>query len=154
MKLILLRHAKSDWSDPEQEDRDRSLNARGQAAAAKIGGWLASRGHLPDLVLCSDAARTRQTFEALALPACDTSFRPDLYLAGSDVILALAKAQTAACVLIVAHNPGIAEAAAKAVETPPAEPDFARYPTGACTVVDLTAGLPGRFLDFTTPRDP
>ncbi|CTQ51139.1 SixA phosphatase family protein [Jannaschia donghaensis] len=153
MKLILLRHTKSDWTDPAQQDRDRPLNDRGRAAAAEVGKWLTSRGYLPDLVLCSDAVRTRETFAALDLPDTTVDHRADLYLADADTILALARAQTAACVLIVAHNPGIAEAATQAVATPPVHTEFAHYPTGACLVVDLTDDRPGRLLDFVVPRD-
>ena len=154
MKLILLRHAKSDWSDAAKDDRDRPLNARGQAAAEKIGSWLKSRHYLPDLILCSDAARTRETLAGLALPDATTEFRDDLYQADAATILEIAGAHSADCVLIVGHNPGIGEAAATACATPPADPDFARYPTGACTVIDAPDGLPGRCLDFTTPRAP
>lgn len=153
MKLILLRHTKSDWTDPAQEDRDRPLNDRGRRAATAIGDWLRSRGHVPDLVLCSDATRTRETLTALALHGAKVEHRPDLYLSEAETILTLARAQTAGCVLIVAHNPGIAAAATEACATPPVHPEFAHYPTGACTVIDLTDERPGRVLDFVVPRD-
>lgn len=152
MKLILLRHTKSDWTDPAQDDRDRPLNDRGRRAGAAIGDWLRSRGHLPDVVLCSDAARTRETLEALALEAT-VEHRADLYLAEAQKILTLARARPEPCVLIVAHNPGIAEAATRACATPPVHPEFAHYPTGACLVVDLPDERPGRVLDFVVPRD-
>ncbi|SFI45805.1 SixA phosphatase family protein [Jannaschia pohangensis] len=153
MKLILLRHTKSDWTDPAQEDHDRPLNARGRAAAASMGDWLRSRRHLPDLVLCSDATRTQETLENLFLPDAEVQMRPDLYLAEAAAILTLARAQTVGCVLIVGHNPGIAEAAAAIVATPPLHSEFAHYPTGACLVVDLPDDRPGRLLDFAVPRD-
>ncbi|SDZ26948.1 phosphohistidine phosphatase [Jannaschia faecimaris] len=153
MKLILLRHTKSDWTDPEQEDHDRPLNNRGRAAAATMGQWLISRKYLPDLVLCSDSARTRETYQALALPDTAVEYRPDLYLAEAEAILALARAQTAECVLIVAHNPGIAAAARQAVATLPIHPEFSHFPTGACLVADIIDDRPGRLLDFTVPRD-
>lgn len=152
MKIILLRHAKSDWSMPDQPDSDRPLNARGRAAAARMGAWLRSRGHLPDRVLCSDAARTRETLAGLGLPEVETEFRADLYGADADAILAAVAEIDAACLLVIGHNPGMAEAARRACATRPTHPDFARYPTGACTVVD--GPLPGRCLDFATPRDP
>jgi phosphohistidine phosphatase len=58
-RLILLRHAKSDW--PDVPDRDRPLAKRGRRDAPKIGRWLREHGYLPDTVICSDARRTRQT---------------------------------------------------------------------------------------------
>ena len=152
MKIILLRHTKSDWSTPDLEDHDRPLNARGMAAAAKVGDWLKSRGHLPDLVLCSDALRTRETLAGLDLPDAKTEFRAELYLADAETILAAANGAEARCVLVVGHNPGMAAAAVQACAVPPSHPEFSRYPTGACTVVD--GPLPGRCLDFATPRDP
>lgn len=153
MKLILLRHTKSDWTDPAQEDRDRPLNDRGRRAGTAIGDWLRSRGHVPDLVLCSDATRTRETLTTLALHGAQTEHRADLYLSDAERILALAHAQTADCVLIVGHNPGIAEAATRACATAPVHPEFLHFPTGACLVVDLPDERPGRLLDFVVPRD-
>lgn len=153
IKLILLRHTKSDWTDPRLADRDRPLNDRGRSAAVKMGAWLKSRGHVPDVVLCSDARRTRETLEGLSLPEAKVEYRADLYLADAETILALARQQTADCVLVVGHNPGIGEAAEMACKMPPTRPEFLRYPTGACTVVEID-GEPGRWLDFATPRDP
>src|SRR6516165_3937456 len=66
--LVLLRHAKSSWADPDLPDHDRPLNARGRDAAALVGRHLRQEGPPPDLVLCSSAVRTRQTLERLELP--------------------------------------------------------------------------------------
>ena len=68
-RLILTRHAKSSWDDPLTPDHDRPLNDRGKAAAADLGQWLASRGYIPDEVLCSDALRTRMLPFARAVNA-------------------------------------------------------------------------------------
>ena len=38
-RLMLLRHAKSDWTVPGARDRDRPLNARGREAAPKMGAY-------------------------------------------------------------------------------------------------------------------
>ena len=51
-RLILIRHAKSSWDDPMADDHARVLNGRGRASAAAIGGWLAAKSYLPDVVLC------------------------------------------------------------------------------------------------------
>src|SRR3546814_4108799 len=74
--LCLLRHAKSSWDDPGLADFDRPLAPRGRAAAPRIGAWIAAQGLCPDVVLCSPALRTRQTWELVA-PACGGSARVD-----------------------------------------------------------------------------
>lgn len=163
LRLILTRHAKSSWDDPTLQDRDRPLNGRGRKAAADLGGWLASRGYLPDEVLCSDALRTRQTWEGIApaLPAAPAvTLKPALYHAGPDVMLAVLRHATGRCVMMLGHNPGIAEFAARIVAAAPLHPDFGRYPTGATLVADLEAegwseaGF-GRAAarDFVVPRE-
>jgi len=60
-QLYLLRHAKSSWNTPLAGDHERPLAARGQAAAPRIGAEMKRRDLVPDLVLCSTAARTRAT---------------------------------------------------------------------------------------------
>ena len=139
-RLILTRHAKSAWDDPLMPDHDRPLNARGQSAAADLGQWLASRGDVPDEVLCSDAERTRETWAgiAAALPGTpDPDLKPALYHAGSDVMLAVLRHAKADTVMMIGHNPGIAEFAHRLVTRAPLNVEFQRYPTGATLVVDF-----------------
>ena len=52
-RLILFRHAKSDW--PDVPDRDRPLAKRGRRDAPVIGRWLRDHGYQPDTVICSAA---------------------------------------------------------------------------------------------------
>ena len=102
-RLILTRHAKSSWDDPMTPDHDRPLNERGKAAAADLGQWLASRGHVPDEVLCSDALRTRTTFSGIApaLPGTPVlELKPALYHAGPDVMMAVLKHARGDCVMV------------------------------------------------------
>ena len=139
-RLILTRHAKSSWDDPLTPDHDRPLNERGKAAAADLGQWLASRGYVPDQVLCSDAERTRKTWAGLApaLPATPVlELKPALYHAGPDVMMAVLRHAKGDTVMMIGHNPGIAEFAARIVAHAPINPDFARYPTGATLVADF-----------------
>jgi len=162
-RLILTRHAKSAWDDPTMADHDRPLNERGKAAAADLGQWLASRDYVPQQVLCSDALRTRKTWSGVA-PALPGSpvldLKPALYHAGADVMLAVLRHASANTVMIIGHNPGIAEFAAKLVKTPPLNPEFNRYPTGATLVVDFVASNwadvgfgAGAVVDFIVPRE-
>jgi phosphohistidine phosphatase len=162
-RLILTRHAKSSWDDPTVADHDRPLNARGKAAAADLGQWLASRGYVPEEVLCSDALRTRKTWSGIApaLPGTPIlELKPALYHAGPDVMLAVLRHAKADTVMMIGHNPGIAEFAERLVGHAPANPEFHRYPTGATLVADFAidswaeAGFgAGTAVDFTVPRE-
>ena len=110
-RIILMRHAKSSWKDPQASDHERPLNRRGRRAAPAVGAELAARGWVPEQVITSDSARTTETFERMA-PAMgfegDVSRTPDLYLAGVDEIRAAASAlpPSVRTVLILGHNPG------------------------------------------------
>ena len=162
-RLILTRHAKSSWDDPTVADHDRPLNARGKAAAADLGQWLASRGYVPDEVLCSDALRTRKTWSGIApaLPGTPIlELKPALYHAGPDVMLAVLRHGRGDTVMMIGHNPGIAEFAERLVSHVPANPEFHRYPTGATLVVDFAAESwaevgfgSGTAVDFVIPRE-
>ena len=162
-RLILTRHAKSSWDDPAMADHDRPLNERGRAAAAELGVWLASRGYVPGEVLCSDALRTRKTWSGLApaLPGTPVlNLKPALYHAGPDVMLAVLRHAAEDCVLMIGHNPGIAEFAGRLVARPPVSAEFGRYPTGATLVCDFgveswaEVGFgQGVMVDFIVPRE-
>ncbi len=162
-RLILTRHAKSAWDDPLTPDHDRPLNDRGKAAAADLGQWLASRGYAPDEVLCSDALRTRKTWSGVApaLPGAPVlELKPALYHAGPDVMLAVLRHARADTVMMIGHNPGIADFAARLVAHPPLSSEFDRFPTGATLVVDFAIeswdqagfGL-GTTVDFIVPKE-
>jgi phosphohistidine phosphatase len=162
-RLILTRHAKSSWDDPMTADHDRPLNDRGKAAAADLGGWLASRGYVPELVLCSDAERTRKTWAGIApaLPGTPAlELKPALYHAGPDVMLAVLRHARGDTVMMIGHNPGIAEFAQRLVARAPLSPDFGRFPTGATLVAefDIADWGDAQFgqavvLDFIVPRE-
>jgi phosphohistidine phosphatase len=161
-RLILTRHAKSDWDDPNLADHDRPLNGRGKRAAAELGEWLHSRGYDPDEVLCSTAARTRDTWARIAATPLEVTphveYLAGLYHAGPDAMLAALRKATGDTVLMLGHNPGIAEFAAWLPARAPADPDFRRYPTAATLVVDFNVPNwmdvkpgTGSVLDFFVP---
>jgi len=140
LRLILIRHAKSDWADPSRDDHERPLNYRGRRDAPEIGRWLASRGDLPGLALCSTAERTVET---LALILAELPVQPRvlhlgrLYHASAEEMLAVLKTADAPVLLMIGHNPGIADLAAMLPGQPPQSDDFRRYPTGATLVLDM-----------------
>lgn len=162
-RLILTRHAKSNWDDPLMPDHERPLNDRGKAAAADLGQWLATRGYVPDEVLCSDALRTRKTWSGLApaLPGTPIlELKPALYHAGPDVMLAVLRHGVGDTVMMIGHNPGIADFAGRIVAQGPMNPEFARYPTGATLVCEFAVGSwadvgwgMGSLMDFIIPRE-
>lgn len=163
LRLILTRHAKSDWDDPLDSDHSRPLSPRGLDAAPRIGRWLAGKGYVPGQALVSDAMRTRQTWGLIAaeLPnAPQAVFERSLYLAGPDVLMARLRRATAPCTMLLAHNPGIAEFASLLLAAPMAHSGFTRFPTCATLVAefdcDSWVGVnfgTGRGVDFVVPRD-
>ena len=137
LRLILSRHAKSAWDEPLLPDHDRPLNPRGRSASADLGRWLASRDYLPDQVLCSSAKRTLETWEGVAaeLPSAPPATREDkLYQASSDLMMRVLQGASGTCVMMLGHNPGIAEFAAMLPSDLPHHPDFMRFPTAATLV--------------------
>lgn len=64
--LLLVRHAKSSWSDPTLIDKDRPLNKRGKRDVITMGQRLFNRQVKPDLIVASSAVRTAITAQAIA----------------------------------------------------------------------------------------
>ncbi len=163
LRLILIRHAKSSWSDPFADDHARVLNKRGRASAEAIGKWMAKHAYLPDVVLCSDAVRTQETAE-LILPQLSPTpklrLSPMLYHAAPDTIVDMLHREDAGAIAIIGHNPGIGMMANGLVSSAPNHHRFSDYPTCATTIIDFDiAGWgdmqrgQGRAVDFVVPRD-
>lgn len=157
--LILMRHAKSSWDNPRLSDHARPLNARGRRSARALGDWLHMRGRLPDQALISSAERTRETFAGLALPI-PGQFTNALYHAGAEQMLRVLAQASGRTVLMLAHNPGIADFAERLVKFPPDHPRFYAYPTCATLVARFDAERwnqvrwhSGNVLDFVIPRE-
>ena len=114
--LYLLRHGNAAFGSPEQGDHDRVLNQAGERAALLVGRYLAQLSPRLDLVLCSSARRTRQTWELMAscLPnPPDARFERTLYLCGAPVLQKCISAlpNEVERAMIVGHNPGLHEIA-------------------------------------------
>jgi phosphohistidine phosphatase len=166
--LILMRHAKSSWDDPRQQDIDRPLNGRGRKAALRMGAWLAAEGWRPDVVLCSAARRTRETLELMqaCLPErVAITFAEALYMATPREMLGeIGKVPPATeTVMLLGHNPGIGSLAALLAGSgdPKALPGVhGKFPTAAIAVLhfdtDAWSGLEGgsgELIAFQRPRD-
>jgi phosphohistidine phosphatase len=142
--LYVLRHAKADELAPAGGDRERVLKRRGRKAAQAVGRFLTRLDEVPELVLCSSAARARETAElAREAGAWDATLElvDELYEARpADLRQALARAESALeRVMLVGHQPSLSLFIA---ELTGSEPDF---PTGALARLDLDAASWGEF---------
>lgn len=171
MRLLLLRHAKSDWSG-KADDHARPVSARGKRTAPRMGAWMRAKGYEPKLVLCSTAERTKETLE-LVVPAFarrpQIRYDRSLYLAEWPALLAeiRAAAGETSPLMVVGHNPGLEQLAiALALQSQSAserarlEKLAQKFPTAALAVLDfeiadwsgLKPGL-GRLVDYMRPKD-
>ncbi|MFG1294738.1 MULTISPECIES: SixA phosphatase family protein [Xanthobacter] len=166
-RLILLRHAKSDWPDGVA-DQERPLAARGRSAAPRMGLYMSQQGLVADRVLISPARRTRETWELVSAqmpPVPTVASEPRIYDASATRLLALVREQPRQIhtLMLIGHNPGLEDLAATLVANG-ASPDIEKlrekFPTGALAVIDLpvddwdaTAPGSGRLDRFIIPRD-
>ncbi|WP_204913304.1 histidine phosphatase family protein [Microlunatus spumicola] len=117
-RLVLLRHAKSS-RELDLPDVERPLSGRGRRDAAAAGHRLAALVGRPDLVICSTAVRTRQTWaqaceaEPEVLGTAPVRFEAAVYEAWSDTLLDLLRELPAAVgtVVLVGHGPGVPDLA-------------------------------------------
>ena len=169
-RLLLLRHGKAEGAAPD--DRKRALIPRGKTDSARMGRFLREDAYVPDLILCSDSTRTRQTLDAV-LPELhakpEVKYLAELYLAEPELILAHARKANdkIQSLMIVGHNPGM-EQCALALAAVPLEKKLRKrydvmdekFPTCALAVTDFEIErwrdvTPGRGdLDaFVRPKD-
>jgi phosphohistidine phosphatase len=133
--LILLRHAKSDWSGQEG-DHDRPLAKRGRRQAPEAGRWLAANVVSIDLAVVSTAERARTTWD-LASGELDeqpeTRHDADAYAASVDDLLDIVRGfdEALGTVVLVGHNPGIEDLAEVLTA------DRVLMPTSALAVIEL-----------------
>jgi len=167
LELHLLRHAKSSWQDASLDDFARPLAPRGEAAAPRMGAYMAAHGIKPQMILCSAASRTRQTL-ALILPHLagnpTVEFEDGLYLATAAGLLARirkVRARTTS-LMLVGHDPGMHGLAVELAGRGEAA-DLARlahkFPTAALAVISFGASQwskiepkAGKLESFMFPR--
>ena len=138
--LILLRHAKSDWSGHEA-DIDRPLAERGRRQAPDTGRWLAANIDSVDLAVVSPARRARRTWD---LVSAEIDHRPRtriddrVYAASSQELLEVVRdlSDELVTVVMVGHNPGLEDLVSLLTG------ESARMPTSALAVITLSGGWP------------
>jgi phosphohistidine phosphatase len=165
-RLLLLRHAKAVPQEDEMADRDRPLADKGARQMRQLAAWAEGRRLRPELVLCSSAARTRQTLALIApkLKNPETLYEEGIYLADPRALLNRLRKMPGACasVLVVGHNPGLHELGVLLLQGGAGA--LARrlkdgMPTGALAVFELDgpwASLgpgAGRLVEYVTPKE-
>ena len=136
--LHLLRHAKSSWKE-DVEDRERRLNRRGREAARRVGRRLPATIGALDLVLCSSAARTRETMDLVLADyrvRARSIIEDELYAASPEKLMERLRRldEDDLNVLLIGHNPGIHELAVTLADA--SSPDVralasGKFPTAA-----------------------
>ncbi|MFI9049999.1 SixA phosphatase family protein [Streptomyces sp. NPDC053427] len=164
-RIVLLRHAKADWA--QESDHERPLADRGRRDAPVAGRRLAGAGIVPDLTLCSTAARTRETWKLAVheLPQRPkTVYEERLYEASLGELIALLNetSDDVGDLLLVGHNPGM-HALADALSGE-ADGDLlprmnrSGFPTAAMAVITFTGSWKsvehgvGRLVAYWTPQ--
>ena len=151
--LIVMRHAKAEPSAPT--DFERELTDRGHRDATAAGRWLGAQGVLPTHVLVSSAARTRQTWEDVALGAewpLDLAVYDDgLYTASTTTLVDIVESLDGT-VLVIGHNPTMA-GLVQHLDDGASDYLVLDYPTSAVTVLDADSLEPAsaRITAFFTP---
>lgn len=165
-RLLLLRHAKSDWPDG-YEDALRPLSERGRGDAPAMGRAIARAGLVPSLALVSTAVRTRQTWNLIAhelgtnVPMREES---GLYGASEKTLLDFVRStpDEIETLLLCGHNPGIerlARSFAKSGDADAIRRLEKKYPTCGLAVIELPIGRwkeasppAGQLEMFLTPK--
>ncbi|MFF2010333.1 SixA phosphatase family protein [Streptomyces sp. NPDC058195] len=164
-RIVLLRHAKAEWS--QDSDYERPLAERGRKDAPVAGRKLAGSGIDVDLALCSTAARTRETWKLAVheMPRRPrTVYEERLYEASLGELIALVNetSDDVRDLLVIGHNPGmhaIADALAGSAEGDTlARMNRSGFPTAAFAVVEFNGSWKGvehgvgRLVEYWTPN--
>ena len=108
-RLIIMRHAKSSWSDTSLDDHDRPLNKRGRRDAPRIAQELYNRDWIPDRIQVSTSKRTMETLELMEEISSNSKIdvEPNLYHSNiSTLMQAVEEIEEGKTTMILSHNPG------------------------------------------------
>ncbi|MCX4785132.1 MULTISPECIES: SixA phosphatase family protein [unclassified Streptomyces] len=164
-RLIVLRHAKSAWPEGVP-DHERPLAGRGRRDAPAAGRWLYEAQCVPDLVICSTARRTRQTWDLVAAElgaAPEVVFEPRVYEASASALVSVVRdvPERRRTVLLIGHQPGVQDMVLSLAGDGDDEAltrARVKYPTAAVAVLMLPGTwarlAPGTatLTDFAVPR--
>lgn len=109
--LYILRHAKSDWSVPGQDDTDRPIREKGIKRTGLIIKYMISRNEKPDLIMSSHALRAVETSKLIArgmnYPVKNILVNPRIYYWNEEQLgnVFYELDEELSSLLIVGHNP-------------------------------------------------
>lgn len=161
-----MRHAKSSWT-AEVADHDRPLSKRGGRDGRAAGRVLAERQISPDLVLCSTAARARETFDRTVSggAAFGEVVYSDAVYAGSSEVLTTAIRDIDDAVqtlMVVGHCPALGDLVAALAARRGDGAAWAaldeKFPTSAFAVIEFDGTWSaiekgsGRLVAYVVPR--
>ena len=163
-RITLFRHAKAEDPHLQTADVARVLASRGRRNAARMGRFISENGLLPDLVIVSTAARTRQTYELASANWSDIPvlFLDSIYEASGTTVMAAIEAHGADCerLMVIGHNPGLVVLLHNLVDAPPSGVNMSYFPTSC--VADIGFDVQhirdiqpesGRLLSFIRVRE-
>jgi phosphohistidine phosphatase len=162
-RLLLMRHAKSDRSDPAARDFERPLTRRGRNAVAPMAKWLKKRDFTPARILSSPAVRARETALLLArelgMKKSDIAWDEAIYEADLAALLRVIRGCGEETLLLVGHNPGFDDLLCHLCGEPPPRDDAGKLlTTAAIAVLDFDGAIDARagsarLVALKRPRD-
>ncbi len=141
-QLIVVRHAKSSWKQPQLSDHDRPLNKRGTGSIELIRHWLSDQQIRVDQLYSSSACRALTTAQRLnpsLTHNTEVIETTELYSFDWRSLWQFVSAldQRLDSVALVGHNPAMLELCNELIEEPLDR--FDRLPT--CSLVQLELSI-------------
>jgi phosphohistidine phosphatase len=167
LTLMLLRHAKSSWTQIGSTDFERPLNERGTQTAPLIGRYIAANNLAPAQIYCSTARRAKTTAQLVLAEIPGTPepvYVREIYDGGPESLFNTIASTPNGLdpVLVVGHNPtihGLCLSLCRGGNGEALHNMSIKYPTGGLAIMDFDhenwndiAGGSGRLRDFITPR--
>ncbi len=114
-RLILIRHAKSDWGNSDLRDFDRPLNKRGKTNAPEMAERLVNQQIIPDQIVSSPALRAITTAKVFAsawqISTEQIKLEPNIYEANVRTLLSIVNNfdHKHNQIALFGHNPGLTD---------------------------------------------
>lgn len=158
--LLIMRHAKSSWSNSFLSDHERPLNGRGKENAPRMGKHLKHEACVPQLIISSTAKRAATTAEMVAIASGyegDITYLSDFYLADPETYIETLNdvLDVHDRVMVVGHNPGMEELVDDLTDTRErfTTANIAQVELPIDSWADLTLDVTGKLVNLWRPRE-